>query len=1193
MDVVEDETIDDGFLIEQVNVTEDSRGNVSKDGGVSVEIFNSKPNKNDDFIKYTVTITADDVGLDNVYVVGRFVENANFVSFQDVSKDKVALNSIAEDNKPFETRNDGVSPGFIYLTNDENSLDPLGEGETLTGSCLIWRVESLGSNESRTLTYYAKLNDEGNLNGSNIKNMSTVKSMAVDGTVVVKSEDSAMFSPNVSYFNNMNKTFKGSTKNNDGSYTVKYELKLGLNAISNYPLKNLVIYDDLSYSNDYKTDARALEHVEYNANSIIVKRVLDGVTTDITNDVSIKWAKDGLDYKDNVNELGGKPVRFKVEGKDGVPLTLRSDETYYLTYNLVVKSEAFTAIQSDSVEIKNMFLFSASNAIKKFDYAVDRVKPTQSTVIGEAANNLSMQMYYWYYEEPRDENLGGQWGNGELYWYIKVSGNVFKADAKIKDAIKEDKPSYIRDDSLIGVYQGDFDIANYKNVDEFQNANPNLDDKRGLFDLKYIRSQNNIFPDETYNDLKFIAKNDISLGTDNSLHFIIKTEPKTLPTNYRDSVEYVNRLFKMNPGFDDDTINGQIKINEVGIKLYSGGRILKEVNQNFKYDGNNLTAINPSGNYQGKLDRVKKEFLKDTGNGIYANWTVKVNYGGYLEGDYMVLENIPDGMELAYIRIKWEGDDALNVESKRINNLDSNVWDTRPIINKAINDNNIEKETIYYLSKDKRQAIFKLGSFVYKNVQDYNSVDIQVVCKVTDPQLLLGGQTKSFENIAILQDKNGNEVVTPKIDPSTARHSVIFNKEESVRITGSPNNDNNRFIDYTVTANTLGQNLPTDNEGNLVLAIKVDDNLLVDLSSLNATDSDGVKVDIVSNYDNQNNILRITIPNKKIINIAYKTVAKISASTTINLTNKVYWNGYDEGGGAVHTINDYSYTSTGSDERPDLRVLTNDMDTNALINSGDYELWKCYFDSIGNIVNDHTSQHTGTNAFLLYTFTSLDYNVVYELNQITAPTGYIKDDKPHYIAFADVNDLDFINKCNSYNNTNDNKIRIVYGNKLDINVFNEKESIKVTKRFLNSFGEATKPIKGTYRFGLYDNENGTGSPIEELSIVYDVGDLVEKEVKFKNINVNSSYYIFELNDDGIPIIDTSNVQIINGLEYITYYTKDKVDNTNSLNVGDTLIVTNQAYLKELPATGGGGINMYIKSGAIIMLLAGVLLLKRK
>ena len=146
---------------------------------------------------------------------------------------------------------------------------------------------------------------------------------------------------------------------------------------------------------------------------------------------------------------------------------------------------------------------------------------------------------------------------------------------------------------------------------------------------------------------------------------------------------------------------------------------------------------------------------------------------------------------------------------------------------------------------------------------------------------------------------------------------------------------------------------------------------------------------------------------------------------------------------------------------------------------------------------------------------------------------------------------------------------------------------------MNSFGEATKPIKGTYRFGLYDNENGTGSPIEELSIVYDVGDLVEKEVKFKNINVNSSYYIFELNDDGIPIIDTSNVQIINGLEYITSYTKDKVDNTNSLNVGDTLIVTNQAYLKELPATGGGGINMYIKSGAIIMLLAWVMLLKRK
>ena len=46
-----------------------------------------------------------------------------------------------------------------------------------------------------------------------------------------------------------------------------------------------------------------------------------------------------------------------------------------------------------------------------------------------------------------------------------------------------------------------------------------------------------------------------------------------------------------------------------------------------------------------------------------------MNYTGELQGTYRVLEEIPDGMELAYIRIKWPGNKALDIASKEITGL--------------------------------------------------------------------------------------------------------------------------------------------------------------------------------------------------------------------------------------------------------------------------------------------------------------------------------------------------------------------------------------------------------------------------------------------------------------------------------------------------------------------------------------------
>ena len=79
---------------------------------------------------------------------------------------------------------------------------------------------------------------------------------------------------------------------------------------------------------------------------------------------------------------------------------------------------------------------------------------------------------------------------------------------------------------------------------------------------------------------------------------------------------------------------------------------------------------------------------------------------------------------------------------------------------------------------------------------------------------------------------------------------------------------------------------------------------------------------------------------------------------------------------------------------------------------------------------------------------------------------------------------------------------------------------------------------------------------------------------------------------GNPIKDSNTSNVINGIEYLTSYTVNSTQTSAAKN-GDVVIVTNQVYTRQLPATGGNGINGYIKSGAILMLLTGVMLLRRR
>lgn len=157
-----------------------------------------------------------------------------------------------------------------------------------------------------------------------------------------------------------------------------------------------------------------------------------------------------------------------------------------------------------------------------------------------------------------------------------------------------------------------------------------------------------------------------------------------------------------------------------------------------------------------------------------------------------------------------------------------------------------------------------------------------------------------------------------------------------------------------------------------------------------------------------------------------------------------------------------------------------------------------------------------------------------------------------------------------------------------LTVLNHKGEITVEKKFKNSANHDMNPVTGKYHFGLYENEDGTNEdgtrdPLQTIFIQYDEGSIDPKSNKFINLELDKTYYVYELDDQNNPIKD-SGVHVINRLEYITSYSTN-----NAVQSGATVTVTNQSRVKQLPSTGSYGTLIYRISGAMLVLASLIVL----
>ena len=930
-----------------------------------------------------------------------------------------------------------------------------------------------------------------------------------------------------------------------------------------YTVETNKTLNDFNVNEVTMTDTLTSKHMKYVGYMKVEALEADSISRDLN-----KGTNDTYTLNSNYTTVDTKWIKIDDQQSFSLkPSALGwTDKNYAYRFTYYAKPDNLDAFTETKVKNK----FTLEGVVKKGDGTFtfnkeDVSKETTLTIKGNL--NLNANKQSWYYKEPNTDS--NTWTNGELYWVVDIGGSQINKDMVFRDLIKTGDGitnSILREGSLVGIYKGKLlegkNISDYKDIEDLKNNS-------GLTPIndKFISQLNGT------NELLLTAKDDIQLGNE-KVYMIIKSEPSELPspTNNRDT-----KTFKNSISIEED---GEY-VSEISAEktLYTSPKILKELGQVFKYDGTKVTTLQIGADKKNNGDADPSKIdtkLLNKNCGVFISWAFKVNYDGQLSGDYDVIDDIPDGMEFSYMRVKWHGDEdaASKVTSKTIDNPGSG-WEFRE--NDSPNDNKKSEHTIYYVSKDKKRTMIRLGEFVSKSIRDNNSVDVQVVCRITDPQVLLGAQPSDFINKVTLQ-KDGKDIAT-----SSSKVPVQLNETDK-NIDKKLAKENGQKLEFEINTNKLGQTLPTNDNGELTLVDKLGDNLKLDTTSVKVFNSNNEELtNCKKSY--QNNILEIKIPNNIPIKITYTATVNAKPGDSVNIANTAYWKGYSEkGGGTVQQSYSYNVSGTiGASSVVNFKLTKQDEnDMDKVLSGATFKIEKCTFDEYGKMTTSEISTPTTGNDGTIAQ--NLQYDTLYRITETKAPDGYVLDDEPIYILDIKKGNESYVDTVKQYlKNIN---LEVSYQEEnFSLNVMNHKGEITVVKKFINdAAGKSTKPVSGIYRFGLYDDPNKLDKPLQPpKTITYSANDNPDKSVKFENLELNKTYYVYELDDQDKPITDTSKEVTINTMNYqVVYKNETKNTDTSSAQNGETIVVTNKSRTKILPSTGSIGTLIYRLLGATLV-----------
>jgi hypothetical protein len=136
-------------------------------------------------------------------------------------------------------------------------------------------------------------------------------------------------------------------------------------------------------------------------------------------------------------------------------------------------------------------------------------------------------------------------------------------------------------------------------------------------------------------------------------------------------------------------------------------------------------------------------------------------------------------------------------------------------------------------------------------------------------------------------------------------------------------------------------------------------------------------------------------------------------------------------------------------------------------------------------------------------------------------------------------------------------------------------------------GNEVDKVDGTYRFGVFDNEAGTGTPVEIATINYSDGTVSPKTgiAKISSLTLGQNYWIYELDDNDKPIKNGGSGYVNENSVRVTY--DNGSGGANFVNIDSDAVkvtVTNQSVGYELPSAGGYGTLQYTLGGIFVLMI---------
>ena len=424
----------------------------------------------EDYLKYTITVTTKEDKCPNVSVVDKFISNSKCVDcYVGITETKKALESSEEGQNPFETKAEGKNAGSIYLGNTaaDNTKPGVLSGTTKVNppGSMVWEIGDMEPHETRTLTYYVKLKKDVPLNKDESNNKIEIKNNAqIFCKEQPRDSKGVSFTPTLNYDTANMKALldgKGVVRNADGTYTISYKLNFNLYEDgSNYPLRNFEFLDYLDYS-IYSTDPTVRSYVSYNNDVKLYKVEVDGDKEVNSSDYQVNWSKDKKNYVAFNKE--DNPTSFKVSGTTEKSLTINPGEHYYVTYSVTVKPEAMAAMKQNSVDIKNRMIVSASNADKSKESGFEAYNHTETIggykwdekAVSQATSaNQTFTMNDDVYDLTLGEGIKKDTSGSKSFevpagsYPYTVDVNQTKGDwdatnVTMKDTLKSDKMQYV------------------------------------------------------------------------------------------------------------------------------------------------------------------------------------------------------------------------------------------------------------------------------------------------------------------------------------------------------------------------------------------------------------------------------------------------------------------------------------------------------------------------------------------------------------------------------------------------------------------------------------------------------------------------------------------------------------------------------------------------------------------------------